>query len=171
MHQVRRVAREPERTATGFVVRGLLITSASVGGLALVPQFGGWVLGRTIASFRPLVPLLPGTPIIRGPFVVWATASLEIIQECTSLLPTLLLASAMLAAPAPIRMKLAGIVTAAAVLWIYNLLRLYAAATVLYLFPSAFEFVHVIIWQGATLFFVVALFAGWLQFALRTGPR
>src|SRR5262249_12608972 len=86
----------------------------------------------------------------------------QIVSDCTPLMPTVLLASAILAFPATWRWKALGLAAGAGALWAYNLTRVLALFVVKARWPQAFDFVHVYVWQSATLLVVFLLFRGWM---------
>jgi exosortase/archaeosortase family protein len=98
-----------------------------------------------------------------GPVVSLAGANLEIITDCTPVMPLLVLWSAIFAFPARPGWKLGGILAGGTALWAYNIARVLALAFVLKLRPQWFDFVHVYLWQTFTILIVLAMFAGWLR--------
>jgi len=54
-----------------------------------------------------------------------------------------------------------------AVLWGFNLLRIGALIAIIAWAPKTFDFVHMYLWQTATLLVVLLLFLVWLRFERR----
>jgi exosortase/archaeosortase family protein len=147
----------------------------------LARMLGGWVLATVLLALFPAVEhaMVAGTvtsvavtlgalgfgPAVSGTTVTVGSAGLRIIPECTPLMPFLLFAIALLSWPAPWRWRLAGIGAGAVVLWAFNVLRMLGLLATLARWPDAFQFVHVYLWQTATLLVVSALFMLWLRHA------
>ncbi len=93
--------------------------------------------------------------------------SFTIVPDCTPLMPTLLAAIAILAFPSPWRARAWGLGAAVAVLWFYNLFRIMALMGLTVVWPGAFEFAHVYLWQTVTLVVVVGTVVTWMRFAVR----
>jgi exosortase/archaeosortase family protein len=89
--------------------------------------------------------------IASGTRVRIAGVTLEIIMECTPVMPALLLWSAICAFPASARWKLVGVAAGGILLWVYNIARVLSLALVLRSRPAWFPFVHVYLWQGLSL--------------------
>jgi len=139
--------------------------------LALLPQLEQEIVHGTVNSLGTLAHVLQLPFEAFLPYVSVAGVSLEIITDCTPIMPTLVLWSAVFAFPAPIGWKLAGVGVGAAVLWVYNLVRILALALVLRFYPPWFEFVHIYLWQSLTLLVVLAIFATWVRLHRPVGPR
>ncbi len=105
----------------------------------------------------------PKRPSTGATRVEWGSVALEIDSECTPVLPTLVLCASLFAFAAPVRWKLLGAAAGAIALWGFNVLRLVALALVLRQWPRAFEIVHVLLWQTATLLVVLGLFVLWVR--------
>lgn len=161
----------PLPTARGFVIRFLL---AALAGLALVawsPPLTAAAIAHTVRHMAAVARWFGLPAQIQGSAVAWRGLSLEIVPECTPLVPLVLLVSAIAAYPATLRHRLAGIAIAVPVMWIYNLIRVLALAVVLDRRPAWFEFVHVYLWQAVTLAACAGLFALWLRLAPGPAPR
>src|SRR5262249_51155108 len=105
--RARRAAEAGERSwVIGFGVR-LLIGWALA--LALLPGIDRTAVAGTVWSVNAVLHAIAFHPEITGTTIRLGTAALQIIPECTPVMPVLLLAIAMLAYPAPGRWKLAGI--------------------------------------------------------------
>jgi len=149
--------------AIGFVLRFVAYWLGSLVLLASVPAIEGWAVRGTVACLRAVLALQTGTALVNDATVTAAGTSLNIISDCTPLLPTSLFFCACLAFPATWRWKGAGLAGGAVVLWMYNLTRVLVLFWVKARWPAAFEFVHIYLWQTATLILVFLLFVLWLQ--------
>ena len=151
------------RPILAFVGRFAGAWVAALAILAVVPAIESWTVSTTIASLCGLLHLFHTECIASGPYVKLGGVDLEIVGDCTSLMPTLALWSAVFAFPAPRVWKAIGIVAGAIVLWVYNLSRVIAVAVVLRSNPAWFEFVHAYLWQTVTLGTVLVLFVLWIR--------
>ena len=163
--QARRTAARAARPggAMRFVVRFVAYWLGSLLLLGLVPAIEGWAVRGTVLGLRDVLALLTGSAVVNDATVSAAGVQFNIIADCTPLLPTTLFFSACLAFPAGWRWKAVGLVAGAALLWLYNLARVLVLFAVMARWPAAFEFVHVYLWQTATLVVVFLLFALWLR--------
>lgn len=89
--------------------------------------------------------------------------SLEIIFECTAILPMVLFLAAVAATPSPQRAKLWAFVWGLPAIVLFNLVRLVGLVYIGYLAPRAFETVHLLVWQPLTILFAVALWLVWVE--------
>lgn len=155
------------RRVFGFIGRFLAAWLAGLAILATFPGVERWAVHATIESLGLAGHMLRVEWAMSGTYVGIGGVNLEIITDCTPVMPALLLWSAMVAYPAPRRWKLAGIATGGVTLWVYNVARVLVLAIVLQTRPTWFEFVHIYLWQTFTLLIVLAMFAGWVRL-LRT---
>ncbi|HEY2953646.1 MAG TPA: hypothetical protein VGK89_00175 [Candidatus Eisenbacteria bacterium] len=131
--------------------------------VALVPAIDRWAVRHTVSSLM-LVTRLFGVPSGAAEADVHiAGVAIQIVPDCTPLMPTAALWIAIAAFPASPRRKLWGLAGGAALLWLYNLARILALIPVLAHRPELFDFVHVYLWQTVTLLVVFALFLLWLR--------
>jgi exosortase/archaeosortase family protein len=86
-----------------------------------------------------------------------------IVPDCTSLMPTITLSLAMAAFPSSWRWKAAGIAAGAALLWVFNLVRLLVLFFVGTRIPSLSSFVHVYFFQTLAFVVVCISFMLWLK--------
>ena len=96
-----------------------------------------------------------------------ALGSLRIIFECTAAFPIIIFVAAVLAYPCGWRWKLAGVVTGVPAILAINVLRLMTLLYVAHAYPSAMEWVHLVVWQAL---FVVIVVLMWTLSASRV-PR
>ena len=174
----RREAKQPggspagERSwVLGFVLRLLAGWAGAIVLLALVPGIERWAVTGTVGSVGGVLRLASFRPEFIGTTIHLGHAALNIIPECTPLMPALLLAIAMVSYPATVRWKLAGIGAGIVVLWTFNVVRMLALFATLVWWPDSFKFMHVYLWQSITLLVVSALFMTWLRFSPPVGTR
>src|SRR5882672_1229719 len=134
-----------------------------LGVLAFVPAIERLAIQATIAGPGIASHLLKVECVISGSNVKIAGADLQIITDCTPIMPTLALWAAMFAFPSPAPWKLGGMATGGAALWVFNLARVLALAFVLRSHPTWFGFAHVYLWQSVTLLVVLAMFVAWVR--------
>jgi exosortase/archaeosortase family protein len=155
----------------GFIFRLLAGWALATVVLALVPAIEQSMVGWTVASVAAAIHLLGMHPDITGAVIHVGPNDLDIIPECTPLMPFLLFAIAVLAYPGDARAKLAGLAAGAVALWAFNVLRMLALLATIVRWPHAFRFVHVYLWQTVTLLVVSAMFLSWLRLASGRRPR
>ena len=131
----------------------------------LVPESESWLIQATLRSLELARHVTSSTVHVIGTTFTIGPTPVEIVADCTSLFPTLLLLGGILAFPAGWRVKIAGAVLGVAVLWLYNMLRIYLLMAVLRYAPAQFDLVHVYVWQSMTLILVLGCFVLWLRFA------
>jgi exosortase/archaeosortase family protein len=147
----------------GFVVRFVLVWALALTVLALVPAVERWAVGGTVASLGLLLRVIAADPMVFGNVLHAGSASVEIVPDCTPLMPTLVFCAAVTAFPARWRSKLLGLAIGAAAIWVFNLARVMALVAVLWWMPQHFKFVHVYLWQAGTLLAVTAMFMVWVR--------
>ncbi len=91
-------------------------------------------------------------------------AALSIERGCDAIYPSLLFISAVLASPVAFRKKLLGMLIGTVVLMFINLIRILSLYYVQWLYPAAFDMMHLEVWQF--LFIVLAL-VFWVIWARR----
>ncbi len=166
----------PARAAHPLWFVGRFLLGLAVGQVAIAwfPAIEAWAIRSTLGSLRGvawgmrlagLQGGVDGTSFHLGPNGV------EIVGECTPLMPTLVMAAAMTAYPAPRRAQLAGIAAGAAVLWAFNLLRIGSLVAILAWRPRSFDFVHMYLWQTITLLVVLVIFVIWTRLQRSRGAE
>src|SRR5262249_20099552 len=125
---------------------------------AVLPAMTPWLIHATVRSLGVARLLLPTSVQAVGSTLSIGPTLIEIVPACTLEFPTLLLAGGIVAFPAPWRWKLTGIVLGSALLWAYNLVRIYMLMAVLRFRPALFDLVHVYLWQSITLLPVLGCF-------------
>lgn len=157
--------------ARGFLIRFVAGTLAGIAAIAWIPALSAVSIAFTVRHAATAGRLL-GWPVRgEGETLAWNGLRLEIVPDCTPLVPMVLLASAILAYPAPWRRRAAGIAAVWPLLWLYNLARVLAMVAVVERRPGWFEFTHVYLWQAVTLAACVGLFALWLPLAAAPPSR
>lgn len=152
------------RAVLGFLARFAGGWVAALVLLALAPSIERWAVGSTISSLLFCTRLFRVHTVAEGDHISIAGISIQIVPDCTPLMPTAALWIAIAAFPAPWRGKLLGLAAGAFLLWLYNMARIFALVPVLAYRPQLFEFIHVYLWQTVTLVVVFALFLVWLRF-------
>jgi len=136
--------------------------------LALVPAIERWAIRATVLSLSFALQGVGRGLVVTGNSLSLREASIQIVSECTTLLPSVLLAGAILAYPARATRKITGLAVGLALLWLYNAVRILALMFVLARYPALFDLVHVYLWQTLTVGVVAGLFALWLSIAERS---
>ena len=177
MPDVRRFAAGPRRRkprhsplaspATRFIVRLALYWAAAWMLMEWLPAIQAHAIQLTSWSLYSLLHLLRPDTTVSGALVAVGSASLEIVSECTPLVPALLLTGAVAAYPATPKSKAIGLTVGLAGLWLVNLLRLVVLIVILQKAPGYFDFAHVYLWQTVTVLAAAALFAGWIGWTSR----
>jgi exosortase/archaeosortase family protein len=145
------------------VLRVILGWSLALLLLALLPQIEAWAIGATVANLGLALQVCGIHGHVSGNVLSGGQATVEIVGECTSLLPTVLLVVAIASYPASAAWKLLGVLGGTIALWGYNLLRVLVLLAVLGWRPQWFEFIHVYLWQTVTFVTVLGFFLLWLH--------
>jgi len=152
----RLVARFLGRFVTAWLL-GILI-------LSLLPAIEAGAVQGTVASLAATLRLLPVEVRVTPPVIhVMNRISVEIVPDCTPLLPVLALWAAIAAFPSSLGWKTVGAIGGATVLWIFNLVRLLALVPLLIWAPSLYSFSHLFLLQTAGLLVVCALYVLWIR--------
>lgn len=163
-------AREPgaprraeTRAVLGFLARFGGGWVATLLLLSLVPSIDRWAVRHTLSSLVLITRPFGVHSTVSGEGISIGSVSVQIVPDCTPLMPIAALWIAIAAFPAPWRWKLGGLGAGAVLLWLYNLGRILALVPVLANRPQLFDFIHVYLWQTVTLVAVFALFMLWLK--------
>jgi exosortase/archaeosortase family protein len=151
------------RAVLGFLARFAAGWVATLVLFALVPAIDRWAVSHTVWSLLLITRLFGVASSGVESNVVIAGVSVQIVPDCTPLMPTAALWIAIAAFPAPWRWKIGGLLAGAVLLWLYNMVRILALVPVLAYRPQLFDFIHVYLWQTVTLIVVFALFLSWLK--------
>jgi exosortase/archaeosortase family protein len=149
-----------------FLVRYPVFTALVFVLPPLVPGCEPWLIEATLRSLSLARFVTSAAVDVAGTTFRIGETIVQIVPDCTSLFPTLLLLGGILAFPASWRVKLAGAALGIATLWLYNLVRIYVLMGVLRWAPAHFDLVHVYLWQSVTLLVVLGCFVTWTRFAL-----
>ena len=117
----------------------------------------------TAASAAIPLQLLGTSVDVRGTIVASDDFAYRIVAECTLLGPLLLYLAAVLAYPASLVSKAAGMALGLLVIGGLNLVRLVSLFYVGTYMPQHLDVVHLVIWQGAMVLGVVVLWLYWVQ--------
>ena len=170
--QNRRIVLSPElQRITIFVLRVLAFWTAGFVTFALLPALEQGVIEVTLAHLTwVMTPIFPD--LTRdGDIIRAAGGTIQIVSDCTSRTPTILLSGVIAASTASPLLKLWGCIAGAAVLWIYNLARVVILLVALARFPGSFDVVHMLFWQSLTIVVVSVVFVAWRRWALsRVAP-
>ena len=147
----------------GFVLRVLGLWAAAALVIVLVPGVERGVIHATVASLAILLPAAVHGVRVMGDEFRLGTASIQIVSDCTTLMPSALLIGAIVAYPAGVVPKLAGLFAGLLLLWGFNALRVLVLLLVLVRYPAAFDLVHIYVWQTLTIAVVAAVFAFWVR--------
>ncbi len=119
---------------------------------------------RITAQLLAFTLSLLGTPsFAEGTLVRSEIFSLEIIFECTAILPIVLFLAAVAATPSPRRAKLWALVWGLPAIGLFNLVRLVSLVYIGHLAPKYFETAHLFVWQPLTILFALGLWLAWVE--------
>lgn len=153
----------------GFVLRFVGGWAVVLALVAWVPGLEEWAVEHTVSSLGATAGVFQLSFEGSDAMIELGDVSMQIVPDCTPLMPTAAFAIAVLAFPAPWAWRLIGFAAGAILLWVYNLARIFALVPVLRHRPEWFEFIHVYMWQTMTLLVVFALFMAWLGLQQRRG--
>jgi exosortase H (IPTLxxWG-CTERM-specific) len=89
--------------------------------------------------------------------------SYELIVECTSIIPTAILISAVLAWPSSLTQKFIGIAMGSAALFLVNIVRILTLLYVGSAFPDFLDIAHFYVWQALLVLLTVGLWLLWVS--------
>ncbi len=105
--------------------------------------------------------------VVDGNFISARGTMLHINHECTGVFVLFVLISFILAYPAAWRAKLIGIVAGVGILSFINVVRIATLVRLVEFYPSAFDYFHEYVWQGAFLMLVTLYSITWVEWARR----
>ena len=151
-----------------FRLVGKYIISISVFAVLFIFLDGSLVLQR----FYDLNALLTGTIaniflsdiVIKNDVVYASTFGLKIVSECTSIAPTAILISGIIAFPSNLSQKLTGAVVGIIVLGFLNLIRTSSLLYIGSIYPSVFETAHILVWQSLMIATAIFLWLLWWKY-------
>jgi archaeosortase B (VPXXXP-CTERM-specific) len=151
------------------IVRAWLTLAGTIGAFLILQPFlllvGFTRLANEItAQLLALTLTLLGNPSsVEGSIVRSELFSLEIIFECTAILPIVLFVAAIAATPSSLKAKLWALGWGLPAIVLFNLIRLVSLVYIGHFAPAAFERVHLLIWQPLTILFALALWLLWVE--------
>lgn len=156
------------------VIRAWLVLIGVIGVFLILQPFliyAGfipWANAMTANLLAFALSLLGTASHAEGTLVRSEIFSLEIIAECTAILPIVLFLAAVVATPSSKKTKLWALTWGVPAVLLFNLIRLVSLIYLGALMPTAFETVHLLVWQPLTILFALAL---WLLWADRLRTR
>lgn len=151
------------------VVRAWLVLAGTIAAFLLIQPlllyvgFIHWANGVTAQALAFALWLLGAGGHAEGPLVHSELFSLEIIAECTAILPIVIFAAAVFAASATRREKTWAFALGLPALVFVNLIRLVSLVYIGQIAPKTFDTVHLLIWQPLIILFSVALWLLWME--------
>jgi exosortase/archaeosortase family protein len=115
--------------------------------------------------------LLGQEAVADGAQIVSPRFAIEIRRGCDAIEPSAVFLSALIAFPAAIRTKIPGAVIGAVLLAVVNIIRIVSLFLVGVHYPSAFQVLHVDVWQAMFIFLAILLWVLWASWALRSAGR
>ena len=94
--------------------------------------------------------------------------SFQVITECTSLVPTAILVSAVIAWQSSAKQKMVGILVGALFLFLLNMVRIMSLLYVGTAFPEYLDIAHFIIWQALLILATVGVWILWVSKVVRS---
>lgn len=156
--------RPDARPTGGFLLRFAAVWVGALVVFSLVPAVEDWFVAATIANVRWLGALAGQPSDVQGDVVRFRDAlPASIASDCTTLMPTALLWSGIVAFPAAPAWKLVGMAAGALVLWVYNLARILTMIAILKWDRRVVDFIHVYVWQTVTIAIACMLFLLWTR--------
>jgi exosortase/archaeosortase family protein len=131
--------------------------------IAYLPPIEKWAVTNTLGSLRLMAWCFGLHGDVEGNSFHVGPNYIQIIGECTPVMPTSVLVAAIAAYPTMLRSQLLGIVAGAVVIWAFNLVRIASLMVVLAWRPRSFDFIHMYLWQTVTLFVVLLTFLHWTR--------
>ncbi len=100
--------------------------------------------------------------------IVSPLVSISVKRGCDALEPIALFTTALLVFPISFNRKLPGIAIGALVLLLANLIRIVSLFMIKADYPSAFEMMHINVWQVVFVLLVIVLWSLWIQWAAKS---
>ena len=121
----------------------------------------------TATSVHHLLRLFTEATTLRGDLVTFDGFAVSIIIECVGLLEMLIYSACVLAFPAPLRARAAGVVLGCLAIFVFNLLRIVTLLLVGRYQNDWFDFFHVYFWQATLIAMIVGVLYGWIRIFVR----
>ncbi len=124
-----------------------------------------------VAGLTAFILYLLGNPVIQQGNIVNSPAfSMEIGNECTGIVPMLLLVCGAAAFPSSITKKIICIALGIPVLFLLNLTRTVSLYYTGVHFPAYFEIAHFVVWQSLTILAVIGIWLLWIRKVVNVPP-
>jgi len=114
-----------------------------------------------VSSFA--VRLFGGNAQADGVFILSGRNSFQVITECTSLIPTAIFVSAVVAWQSSFRDKLIGLGVGIPLLFVINIARIISLLYVGSAFPNYLDIAHFYVWQALLIIITVGLWVLWAE--------
>lgn len=154
-----------------LILVGTLATFLLIQPFLIYVGFMEWANAITAQMLAFVLWLLGAEGQAQGPVVYSDLFPVEIVAECTAILPVVIFLAAVLATPqTTTRGRSWAFVVGVPAIVVFNLIRLVSLMYIGYLMPKAFETVHLLIWQPLMIIFSIALWLLWAE-RLRAARR
>jgi exosortase/archaeosortase family protein len=131
-------------------------------GLAIFPVVNDWAIRGTVWSLS--LSRFAGVDFrSEGARCRIAGENLQIVPDCTPIMPFIVFSAALVAFRAKPGQKVAGIVAGGAAFWVLNLVRIFLLVAVERWAPGFADFVHVYLFQTLTLVVACILLRTWIR--------
>ena len=162
--ELRRVwARHRPLVRAWCVLVGTIVAFLVLQPLLIYIGFVRWANEITAQLLAFALRLLGSPSSASGTSVRSQLFSLEIVFECTAILPIVLFVAAVAATPSQKKSKFVALAWGLPAIIIFNLVRLVSLVYIGHLAPQAFDMVHLLVWQPLTILFSLALWLLWVE--------
>ncbi len=121
-------------------------------------------LNRLVAGLTAYLLHLMGNEItVSGAFVSSPLFSMEVGNECTGIVPAVLLLCGVLAYPSPLMKKFICVLYGIPIIFLVNLVRTASLYYIGVYLPGYFEVAHFVVWQSITILVVIAIWIVWIS--------
>ena len=117
----------------------------------------------TATSVHYFLRIFTDATTLRGDLVTYDGFAVSIIIECVGLLEMLIYSACVLAFPAPLRTRAAGVVLGCLAIFFFNLLRIVTLLLVGRYQGEYFDFFHLYFWQATLIAMIVSVLYGWIR--------
>ena len=114
-----------------------------------------------------LLNLFGGGVTVSGNSVSSSAFAMQIVAECTAIVPMIILVSAILAYPSRIRDKAIGIPVGLVALFVLNLVRTFSLFHIGSAFPSFLNTAHFLLWQSVMILAALIFWILWVERLVR----
>lgn len=129
-----------------------LLTNEAMNGLR---AFTAGITGFLVSLFG-MSAQVSGTLIYSTPY------SIDVVGECTGIVPILIFVSAVLAYPSGFKQKLLGIALGVTILYSLNIARIVSLFCIGYTFPEMVDIAHYLVWQAIMVLAVIITWLVWM---------